>query len=84
MVHLKRLVVFLDALKKFVLQWKEAKCKEQSQGNRTDILTVAELLEKMGRKAAGINLLEVERYLKESRVIMSMSHHPPIYSVLFK
>lgn len=72
MVHLKRLVIILDALKKFLIQWKEARCEELPKPNgkldKTFVLTVAELLEKMGRKAAGINLLEVVRYLKESKV----------------
>ncbi|KAF9454817.1 DNA repair helicase [Macrolepiota fuliginosa MF-IS2] len=77
MIHLKRLVVFLDALKKFLIQWKEGKCEVLSGANgkasRMDVLTVAELLEKMGRKAAGINLLEIERYLKESKVARKIS-----------
>lgn len=72
MIHLKRLVVFLDALKKFIIQWRETKCGQlyKANGNtdRTDVLTIAELLDGMGRKASGINLLEVERYLKESKV----------------
>jgi chromosome transmission fidelity protein 1 len=72
MVHLKRLVVFLDALKKFVIQWRDKKCGELLQPDRriekVDVLTVAELLDQMGRKVAGINLLEVEQYLKESKV----------------
>jgi chromosome transmission fidelity protein 1 len=70
--HLKRLVVFLDALKKTLIQWKEKKSEESSNANRTiersEVLTPAELLDQMGRKAAGINLLEVGQYLKESRV----------------
>ena len=67
MNHLKRLVVFLDALKKFMVQWKEAKCAAEKT-EKVEVITVAGLLEQLGRKAAGINLLEVERYLKESKV----------------
>jgi len=67
MNHLKRLVVFLDALKKFMVQWKEKKCAEDKT-EKVEVITVAELLEQLGRKAAGINLLEVERYLKDSKV----------------
>jgi len=67
MNHLKRLVVFLDALKKFMVQWKETRCAEEKT-EKVQVITVAELLERLGRKAAGINLLEVERYLKESKV----------------
>jgi len=67
MNHLKRLVVFMDALKKFMVQWKEAKCAAEKT-EKVEVITVAGLLEQLGRKAAGINLLEVERYLKESKV----------------
>jgi len=67
MNHLKRLVVFLDALKKFMVRWKEIKCAEEKT-EKVEVITVAGLLEQLGRKAAGINLLEVERYLKESKV----------------
>ncbi|KAJ3556498.1 hypothetical protein NP233_g11962 [Leucocoprinus birnbaumii] len=77
MVHLKRLVVFLDALKKFLLQWKESRCTELLKAGgkieKIDVLTVAELLERMGRKAAGINLLEVEGYLKKSKIARKIS-----------
>jgi len=67
MNHLKRLVVFLDALKKFMVQWRANQCAE-GETEKVQVITVTELLEQMGRKAAGINLLEVERYLKDSKV----------------
>ncbi|KXN88150.1 ATP-dependent RNA helicase chl1 [Leucoagaricus sp. SymC.cos] len=77
LVHLKRLVVFLDALKKFMAQWKESKCNELLKTNgrieKASVLTVAELLEQLGRKAAGINLLELEKYLKESKIARKIS-----------
>lgn len=77
MVHLKRLMVFLDALKKFMVQWKEDKCAELRKANgkieRVDVFTVAELLDQMGRKAAGINLLEIEGYLKKSKIARKIS-----------
>lgn len=57
----------MDALKKFMVQWKEAKCAAEKT-EKVEVITVAGLLEQLGRKAAGINLLEVERYLKESKV----------------
>lgn len=85
LVHLKRLVVFLDALKKTLIQWKEKQCNDLSSTSRSaerlEVLTLAELLDQMGRKAAGINLLEIGQYLKESKVrtqrpfvIISVSH----------
>lgn len=65
MLQLKRLVVFLDALKKYVGEWKDARAKEKE---KTEVMTVAQLTERMGKKVAGINLLEIESYLKRSKV----------------
>lgn len=65
MLHLKRLVAFLDALKKFVVSWKDD-AKRKSQ--RTEIMSVADIVGRLGTKAASINLLEVTKYLKTSKV----------------
>lgn len=65
MLQLKRLVVFLDALKKYVGEWKDARAKEKE---KTEVMTVVQLTERMGKKVAGINLLEIESYLKKSKV----------------
>ncbi|XP_006462645.1 histidine phosphotransfer protein [Agaricus bisporus var. bisporus H97] len=77
LVHLKRLVVFLDALKKTLIQWKEKQCNDLSSTSRSaerlEVLTLAELLDQMGRKAAGINLLEIGQYLKESKIARKIS-----------
>lgn len=67
MLHLKRLVVFLDALKKYVLEWKDAR-EGKGPSEKTEVMKVAELMEKMGKKVAGMNLLEIEGYLKRSKV----------------
>ena len=64
MLHLKRLVVFLDALKKYVGEWKEAKARETS---KAEVISVAQLIDRMGKKVVGINLLEIECYLKRSK-----------------
>ncbi|KAL9711122.1 ATP-dependent DNA helicase chl1 [Leucoagaricus gongylophorus] len=74
MNHLKRLVVFLDALKKFMVQWRANKCAE-GETEKVQVISVTELLEQMGRKAAGINLLEVERYLKDSKIARKISSY---------
>jgi chromosome transmission fidelity protein 1 len=71
-LHLKRLVVFLDALKKYVSEWKELILRTSQEGKgkeRTEVLTVAELLDRLGRKVGGVNLLEVEGYLRRSKVL---------------
>lgn len=67
MLHLKRLVVFLDALKKYVLEWKDAR-EGKGPSEKTEVMKVAELMERMGKKVAGMNLLEIEGYLKRSKV----------------
>jgi chromosome transmission fidelity protein 1 len=76
MLHLKRLVVFLDALKTHVAEWKQARINKSTEGSKhsrsgsekSEIITVAELSERLGRKAAGVNLLEIAGYLKRSKV----------------
>jgi chromosome transmission fidelity protein 1 len=69
MLHLKRLVVFLDALKKYAGEWKEARAKETS---KAEVISVAQLIERMGKKVAEINLLEIESYLKRSKACQSL------------
>lgn len=69
MLHLKRLVVFLNALKKYVEEWKDGRTKEKE---KTEVMTVAQLMDRLGAKASGINVLEIETYLKKSKVCMSV------------
>jgi hypothetical protein len=59
MLHLKRLVGFLSELKKFLSEW---------SSKEAQIMSSAELLEKLGRKVVGINMLEIEQYLRSSKV----------------
>ena len=35
----------------------------------TEVITPGELMRRLGRKVEGVNLLEVERYLRDSKVI---------------
>lgn len=75
MLHLKRLVVFLDALKKAVMQWKTERlaansapgCKNQKP-EKAEVLTLVDFMGKLGKKASSINLLEIEAYLKKSKI----------------
>jgi hypothetical protein len=71
MLHLKRLVVFLDALKKYVEEWRDARAKEKE---KTEVMSVSQLTERMGRRVSGINLLEIESYLKRSKVCIQMPY----------
>jgi chromosome transmission fidelity protein 1 len=70
LVHLKRLLIFLDALKKYAVEWKEAKVTKPGSDNQNtvEVMTIPEFMEYLGRKASGINLLEIEKYLKTSKV----------------
>lgn len=85
MLHLKRLVVFLDALHKYVMEWKQNRISKSTNGGKpgrsetSEIITVAELSERLGRKAAAVNLLEISEYLKRSKV----GHHS-VYSTTFR
>jgi len=71
MLHLKRLVIFLDALKKYVAEWKDAKAKEKEK-EKMEVMTVGQLIARLGKKVSGINLLEIESYLKKSKVGMRL------------
>ncbi|KAH9480540.1 ATP-dependent DNA helicase CHL1 [Psilocybe cubensis] len=65
MIHLKKLVLILDSLKKYVEEWKISKAREK---DKSEIMTSGQLMERLGRRVAGINLLEIGAYLKESKV----------------
>lgn len=70
MLHLKRLVVFLDALGKAANEWKTAKMAagSKSPSEKAEVMTLADFTAKLGKKASSINLLEIEKYLKKSKV----------------
>jgi chromosome transmission fidelity protein 1 len=70
MLHLKRLVMFLDALQRYALEWKEKNGK--ADASKVEVMTVADLLDRLGRKVAGVNLLEIETYLKSSKVSQAL------------
>jgi hypothetical protein len=67
---LKRLVAFLNALKTFSLEWKEGVIKKGSANpmERIEVMSVVDLISKLGRKVEGVNLLEIEAYLRSSKV----------------
>lgn len=71
-LHLRRLVIFLDALKKYAMEWLENKKNDKNSKDRVEVMTVGELMQRLGRKAEGINMLEVEEYLRSSKVPRSL------------
>lgn len=75
-LHLKRLMNLLGALVQYAEEWRDAQAKvDKGNGSggkarapEVEVMTSAELLQRLGRKAEGVNLLEVEKYLRESKV----------------
>ncbi|KAK0201976.1 helicase C-terminal domain-containing protein [Desarmillaria ectypa] len=72
MLHLKRLVAFLDALSDYTVSWKE---DDARQNQKVDMLSVSELLGRLGNKVSGINLLEITGYLTTSRVARKIANY---------
>jgi chromosome transmission fidelity protein 1 len=77
MLHLKRLNVIMQSLETYLNGWAGEGEKQGKEGGGTskkaEVMTVAELMEKLGKKAAGINLLEIVAYLRSSKV--GFEHH---------
>ncbi|GJE94647.1 DNA repair helicase [Phanerochaete sordida] len=79
-LHLRRLVALLEALVRFAEEWraggtsaasapgpeKAASRKPREPG--AEVLTSGELMGRLGRRVAGVNLLEIETYLRASKV----------------
>ncbi|KAH9856751.1 DNA repair helicase [Lenzites betulinus] len=78
-LHLKRLMNLLDALVQYAEEWRDAQLKPANGGGakarvpEVEVMTSAELLQKLGRKTEGVNLLEVEKYLRESKIARKIS-----------
>ncbi|KAF9235161.1 DNA repair helicase [Melanogaster broomeanus] len=64
-LHLKRLIGYLDAMHTVMEDWRTSKSKAE--------LHSAEGRSEAGRKVEGINLLEVEAYLKHSKIARKIS-----------
>ncbi|KAJ7288552.1 helicase C-terminal domain-containing protein [Mycena rebaudengoi] len=73
LLHLKRLVMVLEALKKYVLEWKEDHVKTGK--TRVEVMTVVELLNHLGRNVSNVNLLEIEGYLKPSKIARKIASY---------
>jgi chromosome transmission fidelity protein 1 len=59
----------LEAFKRYSVEWLEATKREKKLDEGVEVITVAELMQRLGRKAEGINMLEVETYLRSSKVL---------------
>lgn len=72
-LHLKRLVGLMEALLKYAEEWKAEKSTpnnpaKKSAQDAAEVITSGELMRRLGRKVEGVNLLEVEKYLRNSKV----------------
>ncbi|KAL1752428.1 helicase C-terminal domain-containing protein [Schizophyllum commune] len=66
-LSLRRLTVFLESLVACVEGW------GGGEGVVSEIMTPNDFVSRLGKKVEGINLLEVERYLKASRIARKIS-----------
>lgn len=79
-LHLKRLVSLLEAISRYAEEWKAARATPAETSAKAmpggaalpnvKVMTAGELMTRLGRKVEGINLLEVEKYLRNSKVSM--------------
>ncbi|KAF7422865.1 ATP-dependent DNA helicase chl1 [Pleurotus ostreatus] len=77
MLHLKRLVTFMKALKEYLVEWAKspASASQAHAKTKTEALTPARLLERVGKNVAGFNFLEIESYLRKSKVAKKISKY---------
>jgi chromosome transmission fidelity protein 1 len=71
-LHLKRLVTFLDALRTYAREWNELRKKKGAE--RMQIFMVPDLIQRLGRRVEGVNFLEIELYLRTSKVLCFCVH----------
>ena len=82
-LHLRRLVALLEALSKFAEEWKATHAANKNGAAAglgksaaqpaADVLTSGELMARLGRKVEGVNLLEIEKYLRGSKIARKIS-----------
>ncbi|KDQ09930.1 hypothetical protein BOTBODRAFT_58448 [Botryobasidium botryosum FD-172 SS1] len=65
-LHLRRLVGFLGAISKYCASWLE-------QGKKDEMMNPAQFVGGLGAKVEGVNLLEVVKYLRESKIARKIS-----------
>ena len=67
----------MDALSKYAEEWrvqqKTSKSDLPAKKNHDEVHTSGELLRRLGRKVEGINLLEIESYLRKSKIARKIS-----------
>lgn len=79
-LHLKRLVGFLTALDSFVTTWKAGALSIRQKTAQEEVITVSDLVERLGTKVDGVNLIEIETYLRSSKVSAAIIPPKKLYS----
>ena len=69
-IHLKRLITFISAIKPYASQWEE---QAQQSAKLQQVLTAAELMHQLGRQVEGINFHDIVNYLQRSKVFFHFS-----------
>jgi chromosome transmission fidelity protein 1 len=60
----------LEAFKRYAAEWLETRKDNKKLDGRVEVMTVAEVMQRLGRKAEGVNMLEIEAYLRSSKVLV--------------
>ncbi|KAH7885110.1 helicase C-terminal domain-containing protein [Phlebopus sp. FC_14] len=81
-IHLKRLINYLGAMQKVVDEWKLSKRKQGVHGanSKIEVLTIPDFVQRLGRKVDGINLLEIETYLRQSKIAQKITGYADLAS----
>lgn len=75
-IHLKRLVGLLEALSHYADEWKIERLNNSgktAEKDATEVFTSGELMGRLGRKFEGVNMLEIEKYLRNSKIARKIS-----------
>ncbi|KIP08638.1 hypothetical protein PHLGIDRAFT_103970 [Phlebiopsis gigantea 11061_1 CR5-6] len=75
-IHLKRLVGLLEALSHYADEWKIERLNNSGKTagkDATEVFTSGELMGRLGRKFEGVNMLEIEKYLRNSKIARKIS-----------
>lgn len=69
LLRLQKLRVSLHAIQQFTVEWKKAKSGEGALSSHVaEVMSVRELVGRMGKNIEGINLLDIRSYLENSKV----------------
>lgn len=81
-LHLKRLVALLKELQAYGVQWKAEVLGKSANGPdaRQEVVTPGELVRRLGRKVEGVNLLDINGYLRSSKVCIGGRVRVAVYA----